>query len=81
MNIESELKKLEASIDEQVIDVHDEDILRIPIKLFFYELEGYTKLFAKLNRVRNSSKTYREKERLKIINKYIFKHGKCIIEF
>lgn len=62
MDLDSKLKALEDSIDEHIIDVYVSDYLDMPVRLGFYELEGYWKLVLELNRQRKACQTYEEKK-------------------
>ncbi|WP_048823081.1 hypothetical protein [Bacillus sp. B-jedd] len=68
MEISKELKNLETSIDEHIIDFSDSDIFHMPIKLAFYELQQYHFLIIALNKERFSCKTFNEKK--EFIDKY-----------
>ncbi|MGG4492893.1 hypothetical protein [Brevibacillus reuszeri] len=62
MDLDSKLKTLEDSIDANIIDINTSDYLDIPVRLGFYELEGYRKLVFELNRQRKACQTYEEKK-------------------
>ncbi|MED3788914.1 hypothetical protein P4576_17075 [Peribacillus frigoritolerans] len=62
MDIDSRLKELEESIDENLIDLYDSDIISLPIKLAYFELSEYRNLIIELNIERLACKTYKEKK-------------------
>jgi len=68
LNLDIKLKRLEKSIDEHVIELHDSNYLYIPFQLASFELQGYTNLIVELNKARYACKSYIEKK--SFIDKY-----------
>ncbi|WP_026883543.1 hypothetical protein [Clostridium akagii] len=72
MDFDAKLRNIEESIKENVIDVYDSDLLSIPIKLAYFELQGYTNLIIELNKLRYSCISYTEKKNLNYKYKRVY---------
>lgn len=62
MDVDKELKVIESSIDETVINIDHSNGLYFPIRLSYFELNHYKEFIKKLNKERLACKSYTEKQ-------------------